>query len=246
MDGRYFVTLEAEFITTAICLYELIAGELIPLDIYRKLTPNRYPRTDKSGHIYVPHSGGVAVFRIVENRLHMDRNLRWGYRGWLRYVNGVAVVNDTTLCVTTGWSEEIRGVYLVDIMTNTVLNALHLPSYESGLFPSGVGVLGGRKLVAYNYYRDFTLALYSPGELDGVQLHIPGLRAMGGMAVDPAGRFLVADVESNTVWVLSVTGKVLARVQSDEPIDITLSSDNSKLYIGHYQSGEITVLEGML
>ena len=124
-----------------------------------------------------------------------------------------------------------------------MLNALHPPRIHDNIFPSGVSILGGRILVAYNAKG---LVLYNPGELDGVQLDTPGLRRMNGMTVDPAGRFLVADREGNIVWVLSVTGKVLAGVESDKPFDITLSPDNSRLYIGDLETGEITVLEGML
>ncbi len=244
VDDSYFVTVEGSLETTTrtICLYQVPTDELILLDTYKELTPARYPRADRSGHIYVPHDDGVAVFRIVENRLHMDRNLRGGDSGSLTSVFGVAVVNDTTLCVTV-WYGGNRGVYLLDIITDTVLYALHPPEIHDNMFPSGVSVLGGRILVAYNVRG---LVLYNPDESDGVQLDTPGLRRMNGMTVDPAGRFLVADEKSNTVWVLSVTGKVLARVESDQPVDVTLSPDNSKMYIGHSRSGEITVLEGML
>ncbi len=241
-DG-YFVTVEGSFkTTTTICLYEVTRDGLILLDTYKKLTGAVYPRADKSGHIYVSHSGGVAVFRIVEKGLHMDRNLRGGDSGLLTSVWGVAVVNDTTLCVTV-WYAGNRGVYLLDIITDTVLYTLHPPKIHDNVYPGGVSVLGGRILVAYN---DVGLVLYNPGELNGVQLDTPGLRQIDGMTVDPAGRFLVADRKGNTVSVLSVTGKVLAGVESDKPFDITLSPDNSRLYIGDLETGEITVLEGML
>ena len=100
MDDSYFVSVEGRLKITTICLYELSADELILLDRYRELTSARYPRADKSGYTYVPHDDGVAVFRVVKNRLHMECNLRGGDSGSLSSVWAVAVVNDTALCVT--------------------------------------------------------------------------------------------------------------------------------------------------
>ncbi len=203
-----------------------------------KLAYAMYPRSDRYGHIFVPHYDGVAVIRIVDKlRLHVDRILTGG--GKLSPAYGVAVVNDTTLCVTV-WQGDNEGAYLLDMITDTVLTALQPHGAYDDYPMGGVAVSSGAKLENYD---ERYLVLYSPGETAGTRLDIMGMVSTRGMIVDPAGRFLVADSSSNTVWILSMTGEVLARVKSDNPSDVTLSSDNGKLYIGNGDTGHITVFQ---
>ncbi len=234
MGDRHLVTVEDR----SICLYEVTANTLTLLSSDLKLDNALRPRSDRYGHIYVPHRAGVAVIRIVDNQsLHVDRILTGG--GRLKPAVGVAVVTDTMLYVTVRDGDN-HGVYLLDVITDTVLAVLQAPGLHDAERPADVAVLSETKLVSYDRVG---LMLYTPGETAGTNLDIMGLTYMSGVTIDPAGRFLVAGAFSNTVWVLSVTGEVLAGVESDMPWDVTLSSDGSRLYIGNSGTGEITVLQ---
>ncbi len=248
VGDRHVVTVEEDRDETRlVCLYEVTEDTLTLLDNDLELAGARFPRSDRHGNIYVPHNAGVAIIRIVDNqRLHIDRNLTAGDR--LKFVLGAAVVNDTTLCVT-GSVQYNRGVYLLDTMSDTVLTMLQPPAGLEGNIPWEVGSVSVYILVRYLW--DTNMVIYRIENTFGTWLHIEGLKSVWGIAVDPTGRFLVADGNGNTVWVLSVTGEVLARVESDSPRDMTLGSDNKRLYIGQFKNFEpqriiITVLHEML
>ncbi len=227
LNDSYIVTLEV-LDRDYLCLYEV--QETLPLlDSAMKLDEPLSPRSDDQGHIYVPHKAGVAVIRIVDNRyLHMDRILTGG--GKLKSALGVAVVNDTTLCVTVA-GEHNTGVYLLDVTSDTVLIVLQIPSGLQGKLAYGVASLSGSVLVNYD---SASLVLYNTGEICGTLLPIEGLISLSSIAVDSGGGFLIADRSGDTGWVLSVTGEVLARVKSDCPEDVTLDLENRRLYIGSF------------
>ncbi len=219
----------------------MTADTLTLLDSDLELGLARCLRTDSHEHIYVPHSAGVALIRIVDNqRLRVDRILTGD--GRLKSAMGVAVVNDATLCVSVGRGDN-QGVYLLDVIADTVLTVLQPPAGLEHKLPFGVAALSGSVLVGYMPIAD--LALFAAtGETPGIiVLHTEDVTSARAVAVDPSGRFLVVDSDSNAVWVVSVTGEVLARVDSDSPGDVTLSPDNRKLYIGNFGTGEITVLQ---
>ncbi len=232
VGDRHIVTVEGDLgDTRSLCLYEMTESTLTLLDSDLELARARFPRADRHGHIYVPHGAGLAIIRIVDNQhLHIDRILTGG--GRLKSVWGVAVVNDTTLCVA-GAEQYNNGIYLLDIITDTVLTVLQPPSGLEGETPYQVGSVSGYILVRYGHdLFDTNMVIYTVDEMAGTWLQVDGLKSIFDIAVDPAGHFLVADFKGNTVWVLSMTGEVLARVKSDSPYYMTLSSDNRSLYIG--------------
>ncbi len=120
-----------------------------------------------------------------------------------------------------------------------MLTVLQPPAGLEDQRADSVASLSGSLLVNYGLS---SLVLYTTGETFGTVLSMEDLLSGWSIAVGPGGYFLVADGAGNTVWVLSVTGKVLARVEIDRPMDMTLSPDNRRLYIGN-NAGEITVLE---
>ncbi len=246
VGDRHLVTVEGDFGTTcSLCLYEMTESALSLLDSDPELARAGFPRADKHGNIYVPNNAGIAIIRIVDNQhLHIDRILAGG--GRLTFVMGVAVLNDTTLCVTRS-AQYNDGVYLLDIISDTVLTVLQPPAGLEHNTPWEVGSVSGYILVRYRHsLSDTNMVLYTVDETSSTWLHIEGLKSVWGIAVDPTGRFLVADGNGNTVWVLSVTGEVLARVESHFPKDMTLSSDNRRLYVakfGNFESEGITVLQ---
>lgn len=150
----------------------------------------------------------------------------------------------------TGWEGYNQGVYVkdvvttVDIITDTVRRVLLPPEGLELMPPYGAASLSGFILLGYPSVPK--LVLYPPGEIYGSLIHAEGLESSWSIAVDPAGSFLVTEPHRSAVWVLSVSGKVLARAEcQDEPYDITLSSDNSRLCIGNNMTGEISVLQSI-
>ncbi len=227
----------------SVCLYEVTAVGLTLLDSNLRLEWPLYVRCDSSGRIYVSNRAGVTLFRIhsaygESAQLYEGRLLTGG--GRLKCARGLAVVSDTTLCVTVSGTDS-KGVYLLDRITDTILNVLQPPVGLENRIPFGVASFAGSIIKGYQCCS--SLVLYPKGETVGTLLRVQGLGSARRIAVDPVGRFLVADTDGSTVWVLSVTGKVLAKVDCDKPCDITLSSDNSRLCIGNRDTGEITVLQ---
>ena len=198
----------------------------------------RYPAADRQGYIYVPHNTGVAVLRMVDDRrLHVDRNLTGG--GSLKFVDSVAVVNDTTLCVIKWWGDD-QTVSLLDITTDTVLTVLQQPAGTESKTASAVASVLGSVLVKYAH---LTMVIYTAGKTSGTVLDIEGMKSVSEVTVDPDGRFLLSDRAGKTIWILAVTGEVLARFESDWTGGLIHSPDNSRLYTRNAWTGEITVLQ---
>ncbi len=224
----------------SVCLYKVRANTLTLLHSDVKLRYAQSPRADRCGQIYVPHDAGVAVIRIVDNRrLHVDRILTGD--DMLEFAWGVAVLDDTTLCVTVRWNPQ--GVFLLDLIEDTITE---VPVELNNQSPSGIAALQGFILFGYLSIPKLGIAVLGTTPETSSRT-VRDMESPRCIAVDPAGRFLVADPDSNTVYVLSVTGDVklqlLAEVESDSPYDITLSSDNRRLYVGDHYTGEITVFQ---
>ncbi len=257
VDHSYIVTVEDIEDGDAVCLYEETADRLILANRYTRLERPLLARSDSRRRIYVAHKAGIAILRIHRGqtcpKLHGGRILTGG--GRLKSVRGLAIVSDTKLCVTASEGNS-SGVYLLDRITDNVLSILQPPQGLGDRVPFGVASLSGSILLGYQSCPK--LVLYTSvetTETSGTLLHIDGLESATQIAVDPAGRFLIADSDGNTVWVLSVAGEVLARVDSYSPCDASarvdsyspcdasLSTDNTRLYIGSYNTGEISVLQ---
>ncbi len=241
VGDSHLVTVEGDAVTRSLCLYEVTADRMTLLDSHLELDVARSPVADRHGYIYVPHYGGVAVLRMVDNRrLHVDRNLTGG--GSLKFVGSVAVVNDTTLCVRKRWGGD-QSVSLLDITTDTLLTVLQQPAGTESKTAATVASVLGSVLVKYSDKTTATMVIYPAGNTSGTVLDIEGLKSVWYMTVDPAGRFLLSDRDGKTISVLAVTGEVLARFESDWTGELIHSPDNSRLYTRNTWTGEITVLQ---
>ena len=249
VGDRHLVTVQSsfddlEYTSRPVCLYEVTArgraDTLTLLDSDLELRYAQSPRADRHGQIYVLHEAGVAVLQIVDNRhLYKDRILTGHGRLWDAW--GVAVLNDTTLCVTVRW--KTKGVFLLDLTEDTITEVSVRLNNQS---PSGIAALQGFILFGYLSIPKLGIAVLGATP-ETSSWTVSDMKTPRCIAVDPGGRFLVADPDSNRVYVLSVTGSVklqlLAEVESNSPYDITLSSDNRRLYVGNHYTGEITVFE---
>jgi gluconolactonase len=66
-----------------------------------------------------------------------------------------------------------------------------------------------------------------------------------GLCVDSAGRILVATLGTGGVTVLSAAGELLGAIEADDPMttNMTLSPDETRLYVTLASSGRILVVE---
>ncbi len=242
MGNSFLVTVEGpSHGAHTVCLYEIQNDQLKLLDRNLDREDACFPRADVHRNIYLPYKSGIGVVRIVDSKekhLHQDRTLTGG--GTLKNSYGVCAVDDATLCVTV-LKGDSNGVYLLDTITDTVLAVLDPPAGLEGATPGGVASLSGSVLVGYCNRK--SLALYAAGMTSGTLLQPEGLVSVWGVTSDPGGRFLVADWEGNTIWVLSGTGEVVVKGKAKRPYDVTLSSDQTRLFVGNHNSGQITVLQ---
>ncbi len=246
----------------AVCYYEIEDGQLNLLDVYRNPQFNKCPATDNQANIFIPCQDSVAVFRITNNRkLVFGRNLTGDGKLLGKSVNAVAVVNDSTLCLLVG-----SHVYLLDIITDTVLIDLQSPAapWLTQHVPQAVASTSGFILIAYQYCPEYAklswyeeafsyserqspkgwnMLLYEPGHTYRTLLKTPYLQSVESVSVDSGGRFLVADSAANTIWVLSLTGEVVGEVNVNAPCYISPSTDGKRLYIAKSWDVDVAVFE---
>ncbi len=254
VDDRYLVTTEDYFSAETysrhrqiVCLYEVTTNKMNILDTHLELSGSKCPVTDGHGNIFVPYQDGVAVVRIVNNgSLALDRTLTDD--GKLVGSHAVAVVNDTTLCVIVSKAfSSVRIIYLVDIITDTVLDVLHPPEALEGNIPEAVASIFGSILIAYRNRdagcKEWSMLLYGPGIAYRTVLKADYLESAKTLSADPYGRFLVVDYKANTIWVLSLTGDVVAKVKAGRPGCVAVSIDGGRLYVGNRDSDTIAVFQ---
>ncbi len=190
---------------------------------------------------YRTRISGIAVVTMQGyERLRLERNLTGD--GSLTSVQAVAVVNDTTLCavMTSGCK---RNIYLLDILTDTVLKVARPPIGLEDAYPKAVASSSGSILVGYGSGRE--ILLYSPDLASLDIIFSKGLISPTSMHVDPEGHFLISESTGNTLWILSETGEILDRVKSDKPCDVAIKPDLSQVYIANCDTGWISVFQQM-
>ncbi len=201
----------------------------------------KQPRTDGQGNIYIPHKDGVAVVTMQGyERLHLERNLTGD--GSLTSVQAVAVVDDTTLFVIME-SGCKRNIYLLDIVTDTVLFVARPPIGFEDAHPKAIASSFGSVMVGYGSGYDILLHSLSHPSWDVIPSK--GSISPTSMHVDPEGHFLISDSTENTLWVLSETGEILDKVKADKPCDVAIKPDLRQVYIANCDTGWISVFQQM-
>ncbi len=171
-----------------------------------------------TGQFYFPSfTDGVRVVRYNGTKLRVVKVIN------LRGVHRIAVVSSDALYVC-----DHEMVYLVDVNQDRVTAILQAPSELSDRTPRCIAVLGDTILVAYYFelHHEENLVIYrhgipTPGRMVPLP---PGLRSVSGLSTDNHHCFLVTDVQSSTVFVLNLNGKLIRviRLPVNDAVDCTV------------------------
>ncbi len=236
-QNKLFAVEQLGNVSYHLAVYRVTSGPWDDLTLLDAIVLERIwgkPRADPEGHVYIPSHDGVLVAQYIGNNLASNRTLKCVSDPW-----GVAVANSGEIYVSD-WQR--RSVYVVDVLSDTVVRMLHRPQQMEAETPSHLAVLGDSVLVCYG--RNTLVVYHKGGVIADKLLTAPAsLHAINSLCTDGQTHYVVGDETTGAVHVMSSSGKVLCTMQVPRHKQLRdIAVVNRQIWVSCY-SGDIILLK---